>query len=34
MNNTLKANATVASKGSDIADWRPEDEAFWESTGK
>ena len=34
MNNTLKANATVASKGSDIADWRPEDDAFWESTGK
>ena len=20
--------------GADIADWRPEDEAFWESTGK
>ena len=34
MNNTLKANATVAPKGSDIADWRPEDDAFWESTGK
>jgi MFS transporter, NNP family, nitrate/nitrite transporter len=34
MNNTLKANATVAPKDSDIADWRPEDDAFWESTGK
>ncbi len=23
-----------ATRGADIADWRPEDEAFWESTGK
>ena len=25
---------TSTSHGSDIADWRPEDEQFWESTGK
>jgi NNP family nitrate/nitrite transporter-like MFS transporter len=26
--------APGAASGADIADWRPEDEAFWESTGK
>jgi NNP family nitrate/nitrite transporter-like MFS transporter len=26
--------STARSGGADIADWRPEDEAFWESTGK
>ncbi|MES2229460.1 MAG: MFS transporter [Pseudomonadota bacterium] len=36
MNTTLKAGTIVPAPGSgaDIADWRPEDEAFWESTGK
>lgn len=36
MNTTTKAVASpVASKsGADISDWRPEDEQFWESTGK
>ncbi|MGK2899021.1 MAG: antiporter [Burkholderiaceae bacterium] len=36
MNTTLKAGTVVPAPGSgaDIADWRPEDEAFWESTGK
>jgi NNP family nitrate/nitrite transporter-like MFS transporter len=28
------APAPRAASGTDIADWRPEDEAFWESTGK
>ncbi len=28
------ATAPAASSGADIADWRPEDQAFWESTGK
>jgi len=33
--NTNNTSATpVASRGPDIPDWRPEDEAFWESTGK
>ncbi|KQV60555.1 antiporter [Pelomonas sp. Root1217] len=27
-------SAAVATSGADIADWRPEDDAFWESTGK
>jgi len=32
---TLSAGAAPARRtGPDIADWRPEDEAFWESTGK
>ena len=26
--------APAPAKGSDVADWRPEDEQFWESTGK
>jgi MFS transporter, NNP family, nitrate/nitrite transporter len=36
MNTTLKAGAAVPepASGADIADWRPEDESFWESTGK
>jgi MFS transporter, NNP family, nitrate/nitrite transporter len=36
MTSTLKAGAVAAAPagGGDIADWRPEDEAFWESTGK
>lgn len=36
MNTTLPASApaTGPSLGVDIADWRPEDDAFWESTGK
>ena len=33
--NPLPASGAVAnSQGADIADWRPEDERFWESTGK
>ena len=28
------ATAPAASSGADIDDWRPEDEKFWESTGK
>ncbi|MCV2356370.1 MFS transporter [Paucibacter sp. B2R-40] len=35
MNTMSKAGAPVADGGTaDIADWRPEDEKFWESTGK
>ncbi|MEO8058729.1 MAG: antiporter [Burkholderiales bacterium] len=36
MNTTTQAGAAVPSNGSgsDIADWRPEDDNFWESTGK
>ena len=35
MNTTVAGNAAPAPpKGADITDWRPEDEAFWESTGK
>jgi NNP family nitrate/nitrite transporter-like MFS transporter len=36
MNTSVKtgAAAPAAQSGPDIADWRPEDEAFWESTGK
>ena len=31
----LRASAAAAGgRGADIADWRPEDEAFWEGTGK
>ena len=29
-----QAAAPAARSGADIVDWRPEDEAFWESTGK
>ncbi|MCB4362462.1 MFS transporter [Hydrogenophaga taeniospiralis] len=33
--NPLPASVAVASgQGADISDWRPEDERFWESTGK
>jgi NNP family nitrate/nitrite transporter-like MFS transporter len=32
--NTALTAATRAHSSADIADWRPEDEAFWESTGK
>ena len=36
MNTSVKTGAVAASgnSGNDIADWRPEDEAFWEATGK
>jgi MFS transporter, NNP family, nitrate/nitrite transporter len=36
MNTSVKtgAAAPAAQSGADIADWRPEDEAFWASTGK
>ncbi len=35
MNTTTAAGAPArAASGADIADWRPEDEEFWESTGK
>jgi len=36
MNTTLKAGAVVPAPnhGADINDWRPEDEKFWESTGR
>ena len=36
MNTTLKAGSAVPTpaKGADITDWRPEDQAFWQSTGK
>ena len=36
MNTTIETGTAVPapSGGADIADWRPEDEAFWESTGK
>jgi len=36
MNTSVKTGAAAASgnSGNDIADWRPEDEAFWEATGK
>jgi NNP family nitrate/nitrite transporter-like MFS transporter len=35
MNTTTAAGASVrTSGGADIADWRPEDEQFWEATGK
>jgi len=36
MNTTVKPGITAPGQrsGPDIADWRPEDEAFWESTGK
>jgi MFS transporter, NNP family, nitrate/nitrite transporter len=27
-------NTSTAERGADILDWRPEDDAFWESTGK
>jgi NNP family nitrate/nitrite transporter-like MFS transporter len=32
--NTYTHPAAGSSSGADIADWRPEDEKFWESTGK
>jgi MFS transporter, NNP family, nitrate/nitrite transporter len=35
MNTTTRgAVAPTEASGADIADWRPEDDAFWESTGK
>ena len=36
MNTTLKAGTAVPAptSGADIGDWRPEDEKFWESTGR
>jgi NNP family nitrate/nitrite transporter-like MFS transporter len=36
MNTTIKSAAAASppSSGADIGDWRPEDNAFWESTGK
>jgi len=35
MNTTTTAGAAPSAVGGpDIADWRPEDEAFWNSTGK
>jgi MFS transporter, NNP family, nitrate/nitrite transporter len=34
MNTNTLSNAPARAGSSDIADWRPEDEAFWESTGK
>ncbi len=36
MNTTVKPGVAAPGQrsGPDIADWRPEDEAFWESTGK
>jgi MFS transporter, NNP family, nitrate/nitrite transporter len=36
MNTTLKTGvgSPASTSDADIADWRPEDEAFWESTGK
>jgi MFS transporter, NNP family, nitrate/nitrite transporter len=36
MTSTLKTGAAMAApaSGADVADWRPEDDAFWESTGR
>ncbi|MEP6971734.1 MAG: antiporter, partial [Betaproteobacteria bacterium] len=36
MTTTSKTRAAppAAGDGADIADWRPEDETFWETTGK
>jgi NNP family nitrate/nitrite transporter-like MFS transporter len=36
MNTTTSGGAVVPqpTRGADVADWRPEDDAFWESTGK
>ena len=36
MNTNLKSNAAtpVPAEGADIGDWRPEDETFWDATGK
>jgi NNP family nitrate/nitrite transporter-like MFS transporter len=34
MNTTVTAAPNRATRGADISDWRPEDDAFWESTGK
>ena len=36
MNNTPQSGAVApaVNRGAEIADWRPEDDAFWESTGK
>ncbi len=31
---SLRETTSAASQGADIADWRPEDESFWETTGK
>jgi NNP family nitrate/nitrite transporter-like MFS transporter len=32
--NNTRTGAGAASSGADIVDWRPEDETFWETTGK
>ncbi len=36
VNTTTKAvgSAPASTRGADIADWRPEDDAFWETTGR
>ena len=34
MNKPITAAPALSGGGADIADWRPEDDAFWESTGK
>jgi MFS transporter, NNP family, nitrate/nitrite transporter len=34
MNTSFTVNAPAPTRGADIADWRPEEPAFWESTGK
>ena len=34
MNEKSKAAMAAPAQGVDIADWRPEDEQFWESTGR
>jgi NNP family nitrate/nitrite transporter-like MFS transporter len=34
MNTSVAAAASGPASGADVADWRPEDTAFWESTGK
>ena len=34
MNTTTSSQAPQRRSGADIAEWRPEDEAFWEATGK
>ena len=31
---TIASQASAGHSSADISDWRPEDEAFWESTGK
>jgi NNP family nitrate/nitrite transporter-like MFS transporter len=34
MNNNVTVQPARAVRGADISDWHPEDDAFWESTGK